>query len=159
MLKFRAVDLHDSIRIREQNFCGRFDYTRLSGTGRPEEQHCADGSVGRIHAGQEYLVEAAHTAHGPLLANDARAQPIFKILRARAFLIRVKKDRFVSLFLWGGHLVSFQFGNHGVYPCRGVLSITGFSPLGILRVIPYAKNAPLDQLMRGKALTFPFRKS
>jgi hypothetical protein len=28
-------------------------------------------------------------------------------------------------------------------PCRGVLSITAFSPLGILQFIPYAKNAPL----------------
>jgi hypothetical protein len=35
-----------------------------------------------------------------------------------------------------------------VFPCRGALSITASSPLGILQAIPYAKNAPLDQLMR-----------
>jgi hypothetical protein len=39
------------------------------------------------------------------------------------------------------------------------LGITSFSPLGILQVIPYAKNDPLRQLMRQTASAFPFQKS
>jgi hypothetical protein len=34
--------------------------------------------------------------------------------------------------------------------------MTALSPLGILQVIPYAKNAPLGELMRGAIAAFAF---
>src|ERR1700681_2920066 len=89
MLKFGAIDLHDSVRVGVQNLRSRFDHSSLSGTRRTEKQHCSDWSVGWIHAGQKYLIKATHAAHGAFLANDARSQALFKILGTRALLIRV----------------------------------------------------------------------
>jgi hypothetical protein len=46
-----------------------------------------------------------------------------------------------------------------VFLAAACCALTALSPLGILQAIPYAKNAPLGQLMHGKTFTFPFRKS
>ena len=71
VLKLGAVDLDDRVRVAEQNFRGRFDDARLSRTGRPEKQHRADRPIGRVHAGEKNLVEAAHAPHCAFLADDA----------------------------------------------------------------------------------------
>src|SRR6185295_18041665 len=60
MLKFGAVDLNHGVRIGEQNLRGGFNYARLTGTGRTEEQHGSNRPVDWIHSGEKYLVEAGH---------------------------------------------------------------------------------------------------
>ena len=115
VLKLSAVDLHDTIRISEENFGGRFDYARLAGACRAEEQHRADRPIQRIHPGEKNLVKAAHAPDGAFLANNSGPETLFEILRSRTLLIRVKKNGFVDLFFWGTHLFYFHLRNHGCY--------------------------------------------
>ena len=115
VLKLSAVDLHDAIRISEENFGGRFDDARLTGTRRTEEQHRADRPIHRIHPSEKNLIEAAHAPYGAFLANNSGPETLFEILSARTFLIRVKKNGFVDLFFRGTHLFYFHLRNHGCY--------------------------------------------
>src|SRR6266404_7835827 len=92
MLKFGAVDLYDRVRIGKQNFSCGFDDACFSRAGWAEEEHGADRPVGRVHAGQKYLVKAAHAANGALLAHDASGKLLFELLGARTFLIRIQED-------------------------------------------------------------------
>src|ERR1700682_3035174 len=92
VLKFRAVDLYDRIRIGKQNFSRSFDDARFSRAGWTEKKHRADWPVGRVHAGEEYLVKAAHAANGALLAHDASGKPLFEVLGGSTLLIRIQED-------------------------------------------------------------------
>ena len=92
MLKLGAVDLHDRVRVAIKNFGGGFDHASFSGAGRSEKQHRADRPVGRIHARQKNLVQAAHAADCAFLTDDARVKPLFKILSARALLIGIEEN-------------------------------------------------------------------
>src|SRR5881397_771837 len=103
MLKFCAIDLHDSVMVGKENFRSRLNNARLSGTGRPQKQHGAYRPVGRIHACQKNLVKTAHPAHSAFLADNPRTEALFEILCPRTLLIGVKKYRFVNVLVWDSH--------------------------------------------------------
>src|SRR2546425_1486248 len=158
MLKLCAVDFYDQLMVAEENFGGGFNDARFTGASRPEKQHRANGSIQRIHAGEKNLIQAAHAPYGTLLSNNPRRQALFKILRSRALLFRVKKDRLVNLCCWGFHLCSGHFGNHGFCPCRGPPEIFAAPWLGDPPTKRHAKNDPLRQLMPVDAYKFASRK-
>src|SRR5882724_11341566 len=92
MLKFRAVNLYNGIRIGKQNFSRGLNDPRLSRACWTEKQHGANRPVRRIHASQKDLVKAAHAANGALLTHDASGKLLFEFLGARTFLIRIEED-------------------------------------------------------------------
>jgi|NGEPerStandDraft_6_1074524.scaffolds.fasta_scaffold565561_1 hypothetical protein len=55
VLVLGAVDLEEGFGIIEQRFGHGFDQPGLAGTGGPEQEHDADGTVGRVETGHECL--------------------------------------------------------------------------------------------------------
>src|SRR5215217_4092796 len=92
MLKLRAVDFDDGVRIAIQHLGSRFDHARLSGTSWSQKQHRTDWPVRRIHARQEDLIQTAHASDRAFLTHDARGQPLLKILSTRALLIWIEEN-------------------------------------------------------------------
>src|SRR5215813_4718208 len=116
MLKFSAVNLHDRVWVSEENLSRGLNNARLARTRRAKEQHRADRPVRRVHPGKKNLIKTAHAPDRALLAYDPRGEPSFKVLGAWAFLIGVKKHRFVRVSFWGCHCFYFHLCNHLMYP-------------------------------------------
>src|SRR5580765_2330469 len=79
MLELGAIDLNHGPWVAKQNLRRSFHDSRLTRTGRTEEQQVADRAPRRVQSGTEHLIEVHQRLHALFLAHDLRPQRTFKI--------------------------------------------------------------------------------
>src|SRR5215468_5677599 len=111
MLKLRAVNLRDQIRITKKYFRGGLDDSRLAGTCGTKEEQVPDWTAGVSQSSQKDLIQAGDASHSAILSDDQRGKLILKLLSRWAFQVWIEINGTRSCFLSGSHhlLLSLYF--------------------------------------------------
>jgi hypothetical protein len=110
VLKLRAIDLDDGVRVSKENLRCGFDHPCFAGTSRSQEKERSKRFVALVHSGEEQLIQIAHTANGILLTDNERRKPFVEFLSLRTFEFGIEKEGVVR------YLLSLYFRNHDVSP-------------------------------------------
>src|SRR4051812_17692940 len=78
VLKLSAIDLDHRARILEQSFGGRFDDSRLTRAGGPQEKKVADRAARSTHPREVHLVDVDNLLDGLVLTDNHPAQITFE---------------------------------------------------------------------------------
>src|SRR5262245_3038469 len=103
MLKLRAIDFCDQVRVTEKYLRGRLDDSRFARTCGTEEEQVPDWTAWVSQSSQKDLIQAGDTSHSAILSDDQPGKLILKLLRRWAFQVWIEVNGTRSCFLSGSH--------------------------------------------------------